>query len=92
MAERDSAVEADTATSRALGAVLAIEMNLPEQKKYSMKSEFNITNLAWHTLPLGFLARSATDRAREKASEKPSENLSQAAKGGLQRKAFPAAV
>ena len=29
MAERDAAVEADTATSRALGAVLAIEMNLP---------------------------------------------------------------
>ena len=33
VAERDAAVEADTATSRALGAVLAIEMNLSAEKK-----------------------------------------------------------
>ena len=36
VAERDAAVEADTATSRALGAVLAIEMNYfyPEKKTF----------------------------------------------------------
>ena len=45
VAELDAAVEADTATSRALGAVLAIEMNLPAQKKYWMKCEFKITRL-----------------------------------------------
>ena len=34
VAERDAAVEADTATSRALGAVLAIEMNLAGEKNF----------------------------------------------------------